>query len=119
MKLQLDRAWIIGGKIYGPGSVEVPDADAETLRQRGATEDQAPEVPGWQGNDYTADQAPQAAPVRIAGISDEQMQALHDAGYTSADQIRAASDDELDAVERIGKATIQRIRQALASEEAT
>lgn len=45
-------------------------------------------------------------------VSDDQAAALRSAGFDSADKIRNASDDDLDAVEGIGPATVARLREA-------
>lgn len=45
-------------------------------------------------------------------LTDEQVNALSDAGFDTLPAIQEASDDELEAVPHVGKATIKKIREA-------
>lgn len=70
--------------------------------------DTTPELP---------DQLPPAyAPIVLdrAGLTDAQFQALVEAGYADADVLRAATDEDLRAVEGIGPAAVRNLRKALA-----
>jgi hypothetical protein len=46
----------------------------------------------------------------VADVDGKALQALHDAGYTTLDAVRNASDEELLAVRGIGQTTLERIR---------
>lgn len=48
-------------------------------------------------------------------LTEEQARALWEAGYGDENALRAASDDELRAVEGVGPAAVRNIRKALAS----
>jgi hypothetical protein len=48
----------------------------------------------------------------LAFLTDDQRGALAEKGFVTLDDIREASDDELDAVPGIGEATVTRLREA-------
>lgn len=52
-------------------------------------------------------------------VSASQYEALSDAGYATADAIRAASDDELLAIEGVGEKAVQNLRRALGGANAS
>lgn len=88
----LAEAWAWKGKIYGPGAVEVPDDLAQRLTELG--------VLGGQGAPTEPPTDPLADFPQLAGLT--------------PDQVRAMSDEELLAVDGVGKATLAKIRQAVA-----
>lgn len=100
MQIFLDRTFIYQGKFYGPGTVKVADDVGKALAERmqalqpAAPDEVAPNAP--------ADENPLAA-----------FEALTAAGY-DVERARAASDDELLDVPGIGRATLKKIREALA-----
>lgn len=49
-------------------------------------------------------------------LGDDLASTLGAGGYESVEQVRAATDEDLDAVEGVGPKTIERIREALSSE---
>lgn len=53
---------------------------------------------------------PPPAPIESLGLPSQQEAALVESGYTTVDQLAAASDDELAAVDGVGKRTIEFIR---------
>lgn len=64
----------------------------------------------------TAPTADAAAADPLADILTEaQLEALAEAGFDSPESISAATDEELDAVQGIGPATVTKIREALAA----
>lgn len=81
------------GIVYGPGVADVPDGLALALQPRGI---------------YPVDEA---APDPMAEFPQ-----LVKAGYTS-DALRLASDDDLLAVEGVGKATLAKVRSAFPATE--
>lgn len=48
----------------------------------------------------------------FAAVSEEQAESLKEAGFDTAEKIRAASDDELDSVDGIGPAAVAKLRDA-------
>ena len=54
----------------------------------------------------------------IPGVDSHGMALLISAGYTSADQVRAASDDDLLAIDGIGPKTVEVIRNAEPGDQA-
>ena len=90
----LAEAWLWGGKIYGPGVVEIPDDLVARLTERGVLGGQATPADAPTSTDPLAD-FPQ-----LAGLT--------------PDQVRGMSDEDLMAVDGVGKATLAKIRQAVA-----
>ena len=83
MKIVLARKWSVGGVIYGPGEVDVPERVAATLTRRGAHDN------------------PLAAfPMLIT------------AGITSLKDAQAQTDEQLLAIDGVGPAVLKRIREA-------
>lgn len=54
----------------------------------------------------------------VPGLSEEQAEALNAAGYRTADDLAAADDDDLVKVPTVGRATVEKIREALGAQEA-
>lgn len=97
----LDRTWLYGGKFYGPGAnVLVPDPLAARIDDVMGVETEAPPAP-----------APQPVASPVGRLSTEIMGALRKGGYTDADAISSASDDDLLRLRGIGPASLQQIRE--------
>lgn len=126
-KRNLDRTWIYNGKIYVAGpAVELTDEAAAAIDAKmqiapadeGAHEINpdnlaslhgAPVKPGNLAQSLT--EPDRIAPfAESAGLSDTAVQHLTAAGYGTDDAIRAASDDDLLAVEGVGPATLHALR---------
>jgi hypothetical protein len=98
----LDRTFVFGGKFYGPGTLDVPDALAERVDQ----------VMGAEGALVERRPEPAASPIGRPAVLDPRIAAtLARAGYVDEQAIRAASDDDLLAVDGIGQASLRQIRE--------
>lgn len=100
-KLNLSQTYIHSGKFYGPGEADLPDEAYTDLKAR---EDA---LKGDQPDEAPAESTPSTAADPLAEFPE-----LHAAGYTSAESVRAATDDELLALDGVGPATLKKIRAA-------
>lgn len=117
-KVTITEAVQVGGRILVPGEQELSQGEIDTLTANGREH-------FIQGRGTAAPAAaPSAAPSATAGGEQEAEQepgdpladfpAIVAGGYT-AETARAASDDELLMLPGVGKATVARLREALAS----
>lgn len=93
-KLTLTETVIAEGVYYGPGEAEVPVKVATYLRER------SPSSIAVQG---AAQQPTHDDPLA-------EFPQLREAGFTSVERVRAASDEELLALPGIGAATLKKLR---------
>jgi hypothetical protein len=102
-------------RYYGPGLVDVPEGLARALGLKEApTQTEAPPVEGDRSErDVTV---PIATPLTTVEFTDlfgvDLGIRLALAGLRSADAVRAASDDDLLAIDGVGPATLKKIRAA-------
>lgn len=116
--IKLDEAWTYRGVVVGPGdAVEVTDELYDVLKRRGAFVETPEMAKVRQGE--VALQTPalpngDSTPKLPQDIIDR----LKEEGYASPDEVLAASDDELLAIEGIGPKTLEKIREAYTPSEA-
>lgn len=98
----LDHTFVYEGTFYGPGETDIPDALAESLRERGFLDN----------SERTAGSARETVPP--AGVNEPDPLAAFPqlAGRTIA-QVQAMSDEELYAINGVRTATVVKIRRAL------
>lgn len=120
----LSRMYTYDGNIYGPGETDVPqnvrDAKDLTSAFRAELEGEAPANDPFQpdtSNDPTLQPDDNENLEGFAGLSSDVVIDLNAAGYRTKDDLRAASDEDLDAVPGVGQGRISAIREALADEE--
>jgi DNA-directed RNA polymerase alpha subunit len=102
------RADLETGKHYGG---RVVDAEGRTLKEYGEKEENLGRF--YAGKD--AEGAPRgvAVPIDQLGLAPAVAAKLKAEGYTTADHLAAATDEELDALEGFGAATVKDIRTAV------
>jgi len=98
-KVNLDRAYIFGGKFFGPGEADVPQELADALKARQQKE-QGTIVPEQSSTLHTL-------PDDFPGAG-----ALREAGFTTIEQVQTATDNQLNSVKGIGTALLKQIREA-------
>lgn len=81
MKIVLARKWSVGGVMYGPGTVDVPDAVHAVLQRRGALEHPLAAFPP-----------------------------LITAGYATLADAQAESDERLLSIDGVGPAMLKKLR---------
>lgn len=98
----LDRSWSYKGKVYGPGETEIPDGLRDILGPK-----------GYLGQAEPTDEEP----LRVLELSDyfdpQTAKLLRDAGYPSPVSVASAADEDLLAINGIGPAKLQKIREVL------
>ena len=121
-KVTFHESWVYLGQIYTPGETEIEDDVFEALEKRGAFDGKESPKPTLQ-----AAQELDEAQSEDEGNSDEEDEdvflatlkplhadvigALNNAGYTTLEQLRTASDDEIiEKTEGVGKATVGKMR---------
>lgn len=102
-KANLDRCWLYQRKYYGPGEKEIPDGLYDRLSSKGYLE--TPEVVSSPEYFLGVED--------VAGIGPDLAIKLKARGIISLADLANASDEDLLAVEGIGKAKLARIREAL------
>lgn len=96
----LPKAYAFERKIYTPEDTEIPDELFDTLVEAGVLE-----------SDGSASEAETEQDEDIfAGLTDEQVENLKDAGFDDAEAIAEASVEDLVEVEQIGNATAQKLK---------
>jgi hypothetical protein len=95
MKMKLNRPQVVGGRTYGPGEIEVSGAVAKALKGE--------ELPASAPQSSGSDGLPADFPYG---------EILAGSRFATLSAIRAASDEELLAVDGIGEARLKEIRKA-------
>lgn len=89
-------------RIYGPGEGDYPDELVQSLKDAGVlTGDGEPSEAQQEGGLFE-------------GLTDDQVATLEAAGYDDEESISAASEEELDALDGIGEATIRKLKERAA-----
>ena len=122
-KMDLEKSYRYQGAVYGPGKdLEVPEAVAQVVRASqppAPVAESAPQEPAaaastgqpaQTGQPQQPADPPKTEVFTVDGIDTDTMEALREAGFDSAEKIKAASDDELLAVKGIGPATLEKLR---------
>lgn len=121
-KVDLDEQYTYAGLAIGPGKdVEVTPEQYDWLVEQGAFGKGKPDTePNAEGTGATGtppeDQTTLSGRKGIEniGLAPEISYKLKEAGYATVASVRAATDEELDGVEGIGPATVEKIRAATA-----
>lgn len=100
----LPKAYAFERKIYTPEDTEIPDGLFDALVEAGVLEADGSAA------ESSAETEEQDEDL-FAGLSDEQVQNLKDAGFEDEEAIAEASVEDLVEVEQIGKATAQKLKE--------
>lgn len=101
-KAILDRCWSYAegdhARAYGPGETEIPDGLYEILSSKGYLDSSIQETRSLEDLD---------------GVGSDLAKRLKAAGYQTPEDLHAASDDELIAIDGIGPKKLRDIRAAM------
>lgn len=103
-KANLDRCWSYAeqghARPYGPGETEIPEGLYQILSEKGYLEPSS-ESPDVRVLDD------------LGGIGPDLVKKLNASGYQTPDDLHAASDEQLLAIDGLGKAKLRQIRADL------
>lgn len=98
-KATLPGSYVHGRKIYTPEDERIPEELFDSLVEQEILEPDGDPAAGEKSGDL------------FEGLSEEQIQNLHDAGLGEPDAIASATEDDLQQVEKIGQTTAKKLKE--------